>query len=64
MAPNGKLNLDAGMPLTMACYNDIHKKECTGCMNCKSPECNRANCDSHGDCLCIKSECICLGRGS
>ncbi len=62
MSKHKKLSLDAGTPLYVICHNDLTKKECDHCMICKDPECNRSQCDAHGNCQCERTDCICLGR--
>ena len=46
------------------CHNDPIKLKCDNdnCINCFSPTCCGDHCDAHGDCLCIKTQCLCLGR--
>ena len=59
---NGKLSLTPGEPLYVICHNDLTKKECDDCLNCFSPTCNGEQCDAHNECLCVRTECKCLGR--
>lgn len=57
---NGKLNLDRGFPLYPPCQNDPHATKCTNCgLNCKASTCDKHNCDAHGTCQCVRSECLC-----
>lgn len=59
---SGKLNLETG-PLYVPCHNDHMMVECKHCeLNCIDPQCNKSMCDVHGNCMCQRTQCICLGR--
>jgi hypothetical protein len=58
----GKLNLGTGA-LFVPCHNDHKSDKCNHCeLECIDPRCNGSMCDSHHDCLCQRTQCICLGR--
>ncbi len=58
----GKLSLKAGTPLYVLCHNDPKKKYCDDCQMCSNPQCDKSNCDAHGNCQCERTDCWCLGR--
>jgi hypothetical protein len=55
----GKLNLSNMGELYVPCHNDLLKKSCDSCMNCKDKNCNKSLCDRLGNCLCQRTECYC-----
>jgi hypothetical protein len=58
----GKLNLSTG-PLYVQCHNDHKVAKCNHCeLNCIDPKCNGSECDAHGNCMCSRTQCLCLGR--
>ncbi len=54
------------------CHNDPNKKKCDYCLSCWPRDCSMVHCTrvviapngekKRGECICSRTDCICLGR--